>query len=135
MIRHYKKTILYLFTTLSIASTCYAEHTHQTEEPDYTETQWRTFYGEKPIDYRPEYWVTYYGSGDSEDCYKPNVVSVVDGTSRIRKEIYKEFIAEETNNGNSYIIRYPNRFKLGNCMYSSGVEDSFILKRKVMILG
>ncbi|MBN6070827.1 hypothetical protein HYE53_06975, partial [Aggregatibacter actinomycetemcomitans] len=50
---------------------CYAIENTMQAEPDYSETQWRTFYGEKPVDYRPEYWVTYYGSGDNEDCYKP----------------------------------------------------------------
>ncbi|MBN6069437.1 hypothetical protein HYE54_12075 [Aggregatibacter actinomycetemcomitans] len=127
MIRNYKRTVLYFLATLAVASNCYSvENIKQTEEPDYSETQWRTFYGEKPVDYRPEYWVTYYGSGDNEDCYKPNVVSVVDGKSRIRKEIYKEFIAEEKDDGKRYIIRYPNRFKVGNCMYSNSGGQLYI---------
>ncbi|MBN6082067.1 hypothetical protein HYE55_08370 [Aggregatibacter actinomycetemcomitans] len=127
MVKNYKRTVLYVFVTLAVASNCYSvENINQIEEPDYSETQWRTFYGEKPVDYRPEYWVTYYGSGDNEDCYKPNVVSVVDGKSRIRKEIYKEFIAEEKDGGKNYVIRYPNRFKLGNCMYSSGGGQLYI---------
>ncbi|OOF57606.1 hypothetical protein BKK56_01025 [Rodentibacter genomosp. 2] len=127
MMRNYKKTVLYFLTTLAMTSTCYAEqNTNQTEEPDYSETQWRTFYGKKPVDYLPEFWITYYASGDNEDCYKPNVVSVVDGKSRIKKKIYKEFIAEETDNEKSYVIRYPNRFKLGNCMYSSDGGQLYI---------
>ncbi|MCQ9122395.1 hypothetical protein BKG95_07370 [Rodentibacter pneumotropicus] len=127
MIRNYKRTVLYLLATVALVSNCYGEENiKQAGEPDYSETQWRTFYGEKPADYRPEYWVTYYGSRDNEECYKPNVVSVVDGKSRIRKEIYKEFIAEEKDDGKGYIIRYPNRFKIGNCMYSSGGGQLYI---------
>ncbi|QEH49988.1 hypothetical protein [Aggregatibacter actinomycetemcomitans] len=127
MVKNYKRTVLYTFATLTVASNCYGiENIKQTEEPDYSETQWRAFYGEKPVDYRPEYWVTYYGSGNNEDCYKPNVVSVVDVKSKIRKKIYKEFIDEEKDDGKNYIIRYPNRFKVGNCMYSSGGGQLYI---------
>ncbi|MCQ9122400.1 hypothetical protein BKG95_07395 [Rodentibacter pneumotropicus] len=127
MTRNNKRTVLYLLATLALVSNCYGEENiKQAGEPDYSETQWRTFYGEKPADYRPEYWVTYYGSEENEECYKPNVVSVVDGKSRIRKKIYKEFIAEEKDDGKGYIIRYPNRFKIGNCMYSSGGGQLYI---------
>ncbi len=119
-----KNTALSLFViALGISGYIYLT---QNDKPDYSETQWRTFYGEKPVDYRPEFWVTYYGSEDKSACYKSGVISVVDGTSKVEKEIYKEFVAEETNGGKNYVIRYPDKFKQNGCLYSSGGGKIYI---------
>ncbi len=115
-----KMTALFSFLgAINITHSALAAETPVSEQPDYSETQWRTFYGEKPVDYRPEFWVTYYGSEEQEACYVPDAVSLANG-SPIRKKIYKEFIAEETDNNKHYVIRYPNKFKLNGCVYSSG---------------
>ncbi len=115
-----KMTALFSFLgAINITHSALAAETPAAEQPDYSETQWRTFYGEKPVDYRPEFWVTYYGSEEQEACYVPDVVSLSNG-SPIRKKIYKQFIAEETDSHQNYTIRYPNKFKLNGCVYSSG---------------
>ncbi len=115
-----KLTALFSFLgAINITHSALAAETPAAEQPDYSETQWRTFYGEKPVDYRPEFWVTYYGSEEQEACYVPDTVSLANG-SPIRKKIYKQFIAEETDNHQNYTIRYPNKFKLNGCVYSSG---------------
>ncbi|MCQ9122401.1 hypothetical protein BKG95_07400 [Rodentibacter pneumotropicus] len=97
---------------------CYAIENTMQPEPDYSETQWRTFYGEKPADYRPEYWTTYYGEKDNPNCQDPRKFYATDGSVVIKK-IYREFIAKESNDGNKYTIKYPYNFKLDNCMYTS----------------
>ncbi len=115
-----KMTALFSFLgAINITHSALAAETPVSEQPDYSETQWRTFYGEKPVDYRPEFWVTYYGSEEQEACYVPDAVSLANG-SPIRKKIYKQFIAEETDSHQNYTIRYPNKFKLNGCVYSSG---------------
>ncbi|WP_386688345.1 hypothetical protein [Lonepinella sp. MS14437] len=119
-----KNTALCLFVMVLGAAGYF--YLTQNDKPDYSETQWRTFYGEKPVDYRPEFWVTYYGSEDKSACYKSGVISVVDGKSKVKKEIYQEFIAEETNNGKNYVIRYPDKFKQNGCVYSSGGGEIYI---------
>ncbi|WP_386688555.1 hypothetical protein [Lonepinella sp. MS14437] len=119
-----KNTALSLFVMVLGAAGYF--YLTQNDKPDYSETQWRTFYGEKPVDYRPEFWVTYYGSEDKSACYKSGAISVVDGTSKVEKEIYQEFIAEETNNGKNYVIRYPDKFKQNGCVYSSGGGKLYI---------
>ncbi|WP_386688557.1 hypothetical protein [Lonepinella sp. MS14437] len=119
-----KNTALCLFVMVLGAAGYF--YLTQNDKPDYSETQWRTFYGEKPVDYRPEFWVTYYGSEDKSACYKSGVISVVNGTSKVEKEIYQEFIAEETNGGKNYVIRYPDKFKQNGCVYSSGGGKIYI---------
>ncbi|MBN6062868.1 hypothetical protein [Aggregatibacter actinomycetemcomitans] len=97
---------------------CYTIENTMQSEPDYSETQWRTFYGEKPVDYRPEYWTTYYGEEDDPNCQDSRKFYATDGSVVIKK-IYREFVAKESNDGKKYTIKYPYNFKLDNCMYTS----------------
>ncbi|OOF55561.1 hypothetical protein BKL49_11475 [Rodentibacter myodis] len=86
-------------------------------ETDYSKTQWRTFYGKKTPGYLPEFWVTYSTNADDPNCQE-SFNMTFEGKPVARKQ-YKEFKAEEENNGKTYIIRYPANYWIGQCEYRS----------------
>lgn len=86
-------------------------------EPDYSKTQWRTFYGKKTPGYLPEYWTTYFTDAKDPNCQESFNLTF-EGEPVARKQ-YREFIAEEQNDGKTYIIRYPDNYWIGNCEYRS----------------
>ncbi|WP_150539465.1 hypothetical protein, partial [Actinobacillus vicugnae] len=89
-----------IFFMINISTGCFAEDLSQSKnEPDYSETQWRTFYGKKSVDYLPEYWATYYTDKNIKECQKPNAISAADGKSPLPMKEYREFIAEERDGG------------------------------------
>ena len=86
-------------------------------ETDYSKTQWRTFYGKKTPGYLPEFWVTYFTDSNDPNCQESFNLTF-DGKP-VAREQYKEFKAEEENDGKTYVIRYPANYWIGQCEYRS----------------
>ena len=86
-------------------------------ETDYSKTQWRTFYGKKTPGYLPEFWVTYFTDSNDPNCQESFNLTF-DGKP-VAREQYKEFKAEEENDGKTYVIRYPANYWIGKCEYRS----------------
>ncbi|WP_018651987.1 hypothetical protein [Actinobacillus capsulatus] len=86
-------------------------------EPDYSKTQWRTFYGKKTPGYLPEYWTTYFTDKRAPNCQESFNITF-EGEPVARKQ-YREFVAEEQDDGKTYVIRYPDNYWIGNCEYRS----------------
>ncbi|WP_143530603.1 hypothetical protein, partial [Rodentibacter sp. Ppn85] len=96
-------------------------------ETDYSKTQWRTFYGKKTPGYVPEFWVTYSTNADDPNCQE-SFNMTFSGNPVARKQ-YKEFKAEEENDGKTYVIRYPANYWIGQCEYRS-YGGKFYLEEK-----
>ena len=96
-------------------------------ETDYSKTQWRTFYGKKTPGYLPEFWVTYFTDSNDPNCQESFNLTF-DGKP-VAREQYKEFKAEEENDGKTYVIRYPANYWIGQCEYRS-YGGTFYLEEK-----
>ena len=96
-------------------------------ETDYSKTQWRTFYGKKTPGYLPEFWVTYFTDSNDPNCQESFNLTF-DGKP-VAREQYKEFKAEEENDGKNYVIRYPANYWIGQCEYRS-YGGKFYLEEK-----
>ena len=96
-------------------------------ETDYSKTQWRTFYGKKTPGYLPEFWVTYFTDSNDPNCQESFNITF-DGKP-VAREQYKEFKAEEENDGKTYVIRYPANYWIGQCEYRS-YGGTFYLEEK-----
>ena len=96
-------------------------------ETDYSKTQWRTFYGKKTPGYLPEFWVTYFTDSNDPNCQESFNLTF-DGKP-VAREQYKEFKAEEENDGKTYVIRYPANYWIGQCEYR-GYGGMFYLEEK-----
>lgn len=96
-------------------------------ETDYSKTQWRTFYGKKTPGYLPEFWVTYFTDSNDPNCQESFNLTF-DGKP-VAREQYKEFKAEEENDGKTYVIRYPANYWIGQCEYR-GYGGTFYLEEK-----
>ena len=96
-------------------------------ETDYSKTQWRTFYGKKTPGYLPEFWVTYFTDSNDPNCQESFNLTF-DGKP-VAREQYKEFKAEEENDGKTYVIRYPANYWIGQCEYRS-YGGKFYLEEK-----
>ena len=96
-------------------------------ETDYSKTQWRTFYGKKTLGYLPEFWVTYFTDSNDPNCQESFNLTF-DGKP-VAREQYKEFKAEEENDGKTYVIRYPANYWIGQCEYRS-YGGTFYLEEK-----
>ena len=96
-------------------------------ETDYSKTQWRTFYGKKTPGYLPEFWVTYFTDSNDPNCQESFNITF-DGKP-VAREQYKEFKAEEENDGKTYVIRYPANYWIGQCEYRS-YGGKFYLEEK-----
>ena len=80
-------------------------------ETDYSKTQWRTFYGKKTPGYLPEFWVTYFTDSNDPNCQES--FNLTFDWKPVAREQYKEFKAEEENDGKTYVIRYPANYWIG----------------------
>ena len=96
-------------------------------ETDYSKTQWRMFYGKKTPGYLPEFWVTYFTDSNDPNCQESFNLTF-DGKP-VAREQYKEFKAEEENDGKTYVIRYPANYWIGQCEYRS-YGGTFYLEEK-----
>ena len=96
-------------------------------ETDYSKTQWRTFYGKKTPGYLPEFWVTYFTDSNDPNCQESFNLTF-DGKP-VAREQYKEFKAEEENDGKTYVIRYPTNI-LDRAMRISKLWWDVLLRRE-----
>ena len=96
-------------------------------ETDYSKTQWRTFYGKKTPGYLPEFWVTYFTDSNDPNCQES--FNLTFDVKPVAREQYKEFKAEEENDGKTYVIRYPANYWIGQCEYRS-YGGTFYLEEK-----
>ena len=96
-------------------------------ETDYSKTQWRTFYGKKTPGYLPEFWVTYFTDSNDPNCQES--FNLTFDWKPVAREQYKEFKAEEENDGKTYVIRYPANYWIGQCEYRS-YGGTFYLEEK-----